>query len=318
MSSERDNKSNDEKLVSLYLNEIGQHPLLTKADEVELGHQVMAGMVAYEEISHATSINETIEAERARELKKLQDDGNAAAKTFIQANLRLVVSIAKGYQNPGVQLLDLIQEGNLGLMHAVQKFNPDKGFKFSTYGTWWIRQAITLSLDNTGRTVRLPAHVSERVRLITKSHKRLSDELGREPSIAEIAADVILQPADVEALLRYGEDHVSLDASLSVENGNSRSLKDVLVDRTAIPVDEQATSTTLTANITEALQVLDEREREIIRLRYGLDSGEPRTLEEVGLIIGLTRERIRQLEARAQAKLRHPSSNNGLASFLNN
>ncbi len=300
---------NEEDLVRLYLSDIGRHPLLTKDDEARLARTIEAGNTAAEELALGTA-----SAARRRQLRALVRSGAAAQRTFIQSNLRLVVSIAKKYQASGLPLLDLIQEGNLGLMHAVEKFDWRKGFKFSTYATWWIRQSITRGIANTGRSIRLPVHAGDTLARLQKERSRLELELGRAPTIAELAAEVEL-PEDrvVEALLVAAEP-----ASLSepLRDDGDGDLGDLVEDRSAVSPFDAAALALLPEEVERLLGPLDPREREILLLRFGLDRGEPRTLEEVGAHFHLTRERIRQIEARAISKLRHPSSNIGARDLL--
>jgi len=300
---------NEEDLVRLYLRDIGRHPLLTKDDEARLARAIEAGSAAASELSVGTAT-----AARRRELRALVRAGTAAERSFVQSNLRLVVSIAKKYQASGLPLLDLIQEGNLGLMHAVEKFDWRKGFKFSTYATWWIRQSITRGVANTGRTIRLPVHAGDTLARLQKERSRLELELGRAPTVTELAAEVEL-PEDrvVEALLVAAEP-----ASLSepLRDDGDGELGDLVEDRDAMSTFDAAALALLPDEVERLLAPLDPREREILLLRFGLDCGEPRTLEEVGAHFHLTRERIRQIEARAISKLRHPSSNTGARDLL--
>jgi len=301
----------DEDLVRLYLSEIGQYPLLTKDDEARLAQAIEAGVAANAELENPGA---PLTPARKRELRKLARAGEDAERNFVQSNLRLVVSIAKKYQASGLPLLDLIQEGNLGLMHAVEKFDWRKGFKFSTYATWWIRQALTRGIANTGRTIRLPVHAGDNLSRLQKARARLESELGRPATLVELAADLDMTVATVTEVIRYAADTLSLSTPLR-EDGDGE-LGDLVEDRTAESPFEAAAVSLLPEEISRLLSPLDEREQMIIRLRYGLDRGEARTLEEVGDHFNLTRERIRQIESRAMTKLRHPSADIGARDLL--
>jgi len=300
----------DDDLVRLYLSDIGRYDLLTKAGEVALSQAIEAGIAAREELESATGLT----AARKRELRRISRAGEEAEQTFVKANLRLVVSIAKKYQASGLPLLDLVQEGNLGLMHAVEKFDWRKGFKFSTYATWWIRQAITRGIANTGRTIRLPVHAGDTLSRLQKARTRLELEHGRPPTTRELAAETDIPEEKVIEALRFGAEPVSLSEPLR-EDGDAE-LADVVGDASAISPFDAAAQALMGREIEKLLGALDERERDIIRMRFGLDRGEPRTLEEVGAIFQLTRERIRQIEAKAMSKLRHPSAEVGVRDLL--
>lgn len=301
----------EEDLVRLYLTDIGQYALLTKDDEVRLAKAIESGKLATEEMA----ANPNVTAPKRRELRKAIRDGEIAERAFVQSNLRLVVSIAKKYQASGLPLLDLIQEGNLGLMHAVEKFDWRKGFKFSTYATWWIRQAITRGIANTGRTIRLPVHAGDTLARLQKARSRLELKYGRPATLAELSKEVEMPEDKVTEALRFAAEPLSLSEPLR-EDGDAE-LGDVVEDRSAESPFETAATALLPEEIQRLLAPLDVREREILRLRFGLDgSGEGRTLEEVGEHFNLTRERIRQIEARAMSKLRHPSSDTGARDLL--
>ncbi|CAB4610796.1 unannotated protein [freshwater metagenome] len=303
----------EEDLVRLYLTDIGQYTLLTKDDEVRLAKAIEAGKLALAEQEAGDA--KTLTATKRRELRKAIREGEIAERAFVQSNLRLVVSIAKKYQASGLPLLDLIQEGNLGLMHAVEKFDWRKGFKFSTYATWWIRQAITRGIANTGRTIRLPVHAGDTLARLQKARSRLELKFGRPATLAELAKEVEMPEDKVTEALRFAAEPLSLSEPLR-EDGDAE-LGDVVEDRSAESPFEVAATALLPEEIQRLLAPLDEREREILRLRFGLDgSGEGRTLEEVGEHFNLTRERIRQIEARAMSKLRHPSSDTGARDLL--
>ena len=301
----------EEDLVRLYLTDIGQYPLLTKDDEVRLAQAIEARVQAEEDLAKS---GKELTPARRRELKRIVRQGDEAQRTFVQSNLRLVVSIAKKYQASGLPLLDLIQEGNLGLMHAVEKFDWRKGFKFSTYATWWIRQAITRGIANTGRTIRLPVHAGDTLARVQKAQARLELKYGRPATLAELGAEVELPEDKLIEALRFRAEPLSLSEPLR-EDGDAE-LGDVVEDRSAESPFEMAATALLPIEISRLLAPLDDREREILRLRFGLDRGEPRTLEEVGEHFNLTRERIRQIEARAMSKLRHPSSDTGARDLL--
>jgi RNA polymerase sigma factor (sigma-70 family) len=296
-----------EDLVRLYLNDVGRFALLTRADEVRLAQTVEAGRQARAELSDAElAMADQLPSARQRELRRLIRDGDEATETFVKANLRLVVSIAKRYQGSEVPLLDLVQDGNLGLIHAVGKFDWRKGFKFSTYATWWIRQAITRGIANTGRTVRLPMHAADLLVRVTNTRGRLETKLGRRPTIAELAADLALDEHRVAEILRYTAEPMSLSQPLRSDGDDE--LGDVVADRSAVSPFEAAAASLLSGEVAKLLIVLDERERMVLQLRFGLDCGTPRTLDEVGAHFNLTRERIRQIEAKAISKLRHPTN----------
>ena len=291
----------DEDLIRLYLNDVGKHGLLTKDDEVRLAQAVEEGRKARAELA----TDGGIEASRRRQLSRLVREGDEATESFVTANLRLVVSIAKKYQAADLPLLDLVQEGNLGLIHAVEKFDWRKGFKFSTYATWWIRQAISRGIANSGRTVRLPVHAGDLLNRVIKARGRLEGHLGRRPTAAELAADLGVEETKVTEILRHISEPMSLSEPL--RSDGDAELGDFVEDHSAVSPFEAAAAALLSNEVAKMLLVLDEREREILRLRFGLDRAQPRTLDEVGAHFNLTRERIRQIEARAMSKLRHPT-----------
>jgi RNA polymerase sigma factor (sigma-70 family) len=302
--------ASDQDPVRLYLDGIGRFPLLTKDDEIRLAQRVEAGRVAAAELAAGPALC----PERERELRRAQRAGEAASEQFINANLRLVVSIAKKYQSSDLPILDLIQEGNLGLMHAVEKFDWRRGFKFSTYATWWIRQAIGRGIDNTARTVRLPVHAGDQVRRVLRVRGQIESRTGRLPTSVELATELQMSEADINALLRYVVEPVSLATPVGGEG--ETELADIVADPTAPTPFDLVADRMLGGEIERLLSSLGERERQILRLRYGLDRGEPRTLEEVGVELHLTRERIRQIERSALAKLRHPLSDLGARDLL--
>jgi RNA polymerase sigma factor (sigma-70 family) len=300
----------DEDLVRLYLGDIGRYPLLTKDDEVRLARAIEDGVAAADELTRTPGSS----IARRRELRRTVSAGESAQRTFVQSNLRLVVSIAKKYQASGLPLLDLVQEGNLGLMHAVEKFDWRKGFKFSTYATWWIRQAITRGIANTGRTIRLPVHAGDTLARLQKARGRLELRLGRVPTLAELAVEVDLPVEKVTEALLVAAEPLSLSEPLR-DDGDAE-LGDLVEDAGAVSPFDEAAVAMLPAEVERLLSGLDRREKEILTLRFGLDRGEPRTLEEVGAHFQLTRERIRQIEARAMSKLRHPSCSTGARDLL--
>jgi RNA polymerase sigma factor (sigma-70 family) len=299
----------DEDLVRLYLNQIVRQALLTKAREAELARLIEAGNAAKTELDDAANKRRRISASWRRSLLEAVRAGDEATQTFVEANLRLVVSIAKKYQASEVPLLDLVQEGNLGLIHAVEKFDYRKGFKFSTYATWWIRQAITRGIANTGRTIRLPVHVENRLTELRRAQGRLAAELGRRPTLEQLAQELNIATDQVARVLRHAPDSLSL--SEPVGDHDDAVLGDMIGDASALSPCDAAVESVLPAEIARLLEPLDDREREILRLHFGLDRGQPRTLEEIGNSLNLSRERIRQIEHRAMSKLRHPSAGVG-------
>jgi len=296
--------------VRMYLQEIGRVPLLTPQQEVELAMQIENGRRAEQRLLSEPGLDKV---ERSI-LESTQKKGVRAAEHLVEANLRLVVSIAKKYVGRGMPLLDLFQEGNLGLMRAAEKFDYRKGFRFSTYATWWIRQSVTRALADQGRTIRVPVHMVETINKLIHAQRALMQELGREPTIPEIAADLEVDPERVTELRRIAQDPVSLESPLGTEEEST--LGDFVEDREAdVPV-EVASFKLLQEYIALALEELNERERQVLVMRFGLEDGKVRTLEEVGTYFGVTRERVRQLETKALAKLRMPARNRELQGFL--
>ncbi len=289
----------DEDLLQLYLNDIGKHALLTKSEEVRLGELARAGRQAAAELAR-----DRVPADRRAELERKVRAGEEAARRFIRANLRLVVSIAKKYQASGLSLLDLIQEGNFGLMHAVERFDPRRGFKFSTYATWWIRQTIARGIANTGRSIRLPVHAGDQLLAIRMTATSLEVNLGRMPRPDEVAEALGMPEKKVAELIPYLADPVSLSERF---NDTDVEVGELVADQKAGP-DQAVMESMLPAQVNELLAILEPREREVLCLRYGLDRGKPRTLEEVGQRFGLTREGVRQVEVKAIAKLRRSAS----------
>ncbi len=288
--------------IRLYLREIGRVPLLTAADEVSLAQRMERGLEAAEALGEA---NGKVSEKDLEKLEPLVRDGRAAKAHLIEANLRLVVSIAKRYVGRGLAFLDLIQEGNLGLIRAVEKFDWRRGFKFSTYATWWIRQAITRALADQSRTIRIPVHMVETMTRVSKVQRELAQRLGREPRFSELARELDLPADRVAEILRMGLDPISLQAPVGEED-DSR-LGDFIEDEAADQPMQAAVRSLLNSYIGELLDELGDREREVIEMRYGLKDGQPRTLEEVGRAFKVTRERIRQIETRTLARLRHPT-----------
>ena len=299
-----------EDLVRLYLEDVGRHDLLTKDDEIRLAQTIEAGVAAQQQLDTAKRVTPT----QRRQLKRGIRHGEEAHRQFVNSNLRLVVSIAKKYQSSGLPLLDIVQEGNLGLIHAVDKFDWRKGFKFSTYATWWIRQAIQRGIANSARVIRLPVHAGDMLTALLKLRAQLEGTLGRTPTLAELAREAELPLEKVVEVLRYAVDTVSLDEP--VRDDGDAELGDFVEDRNAVAPFDHAATSLLPGEVAKVLSVLDERERTILTLRFGLDAGGERTLEEVAEHFGLTRERIRQIEARAMSKLRHPSADVGARELL--
>jgi RNA polymerase primary sigma factor len=295
--------------VRLYLREIGQVDLLTTEDERRLAQLIEEGQVAAKQIDAGV-------ADRTQERLMLRavQRGERAKSELTQANLRLVVSIAKRYSGRGMQLLDLIQEGNLGLMRAVDKFDHTKGFKFSTYATWWIRQAITRAIADQARTIRIPVHMVEHMNRLTRMRRQMHQQLEREPTIDELADKLQLEPDRVRELMRISLDPLSLDSPVGEEDESN--LADFIEDSTVDTPADAATRAMLHQAVEDVLGELSDREQEIVRMRFGLDGAQARTLEEVGKEFGVTRERVRQIEAKTLAKLRHPHRSQRLREFL--
>ncbi|MGM1061904.1 sigma-70 family RNA polymerase sigma factor [Saccharothrix sp. Mg75] len=285
-------------LVRVYLNGIGKTALLTAADEVELAKRIEAGVFAQHKLETAPDLPDL----RQRELRALIRDGHVAKNHLLEANLRLVVSLAKRYTGRGMPLLDLIQEGNLGLIRAVEKFDYTKGFKFSTYATWWIRQAITRGMADQGRTIRLPVHLVEQVNKLARIKRDLHQQLGREATREELAKESGLTPEKVSDLLDHARDPVSLDMPVGTEE--DAPLGDFIEDSDATDAESAVISGLLQDDLRRVLATLEPREQAVIRLRYGLEDGQPRTLDQIGKQFGLSRERVRQIEREVMSKLR--------------
>jgi RNA polymerase primary sigma factor len=299
--------------VRMYLKEIGKVPLLTADEEVILARCVEEGLratartVERDELAFIASPDELAEDQR------LRAEGVEAKRILVEANLRLVVSIAKRYRNRGMAFLDLIQEGNLGLMRAVDKFDYTKGFKFSTYATWWIRQAITRAIADQARTIRIPVHMVETINKVIRVQRQLLQDHGREPTVEELADRTEMTPARVREILRVSQETVSLEQPMGDDDF---SLSDLIEDEGAIAPSEAAARAMLNEAVNQALAELSDREQKVVRLRFGLDDGQMRTLEEVGKEFGVTRERIRQIESKTLAKLRHPMRSSRLRDYL--
>jgi RNA polymerase primary sigma factor len=303
--------------VRMYLKEIGKVPLLTGPQEVSLAQRIEAGLHAVAKVAELEDRYgdpETIPEDRLMPLEAIVADGLQAKRDLIEANLRLVVSIAKRYLGRGMLFLDLIQEGNLGLIRAVEKFDYTKGFKFSTYATWWIRQAITRAIADQARTIRIPVHMVETINKVLRVQRQMLQELGREPTVEELAIKVGLTPARVREIQRLALEPVSLETPVGEEDESH--LGDFIEDQQAVAPAEAAARALLNEAVGEALEELTDRERKIVRLRFGLEDGQARTLEEVGKEFGVTRERIRQIESKTLAKLRHPIRSLRLRDYL--
>jgi RNA polymerase primary sigma factor len=306
--------------VRTYLKEIGKVPLLSGDEEVRLAKRIEAGVEAavrlapFEGAIGLDPARVEVHGGDRRRDERAVTEGEAAKVTLTEANLRLVVSIAKRYRNRNLAFLDLIQEGNVGLMRAVEKFDYTKGFKFSTYATWWIRQAITRAIADQARTIRIPVHMVETINKVVRVQRQLLQELGREPTVDEVADRTEMTVPRVREILRLNQDTVSLEQPMGDEEGFS--LSDVIEDSDAEVPADAAARVMLNEAVKEALSQLSEREQKVVRLRFGLDDGHMRTLEEVGKEFGVTRERIRQIEAKTLAKLRHPIRSQRLRDYL--
>jgi RNA polymerase primary sigma factor len=295
-------------LVRAYLNGIGRTKLLTAAQEVELAKRIEAGLYAEEVLP------EVRDTELAADLETIIREGRAAKDHLLEANLRLVVSIAKRYTGRGMAFLDLIQEGNLGLIRAVEKFDYTKGYKFSTYATWWIRQAITRAMADQARTIRIPVHMVEVINKLGRIQRELLQDLGREPTPEELAKEMDITPEKVLEIQQYAREPISLDQTIGDE-GDSQ-LGDFIEDSEAVVAVDAVSFSLLQDQLQQVLQTLSEREAGVVRLRFGLTDGQPRTLDEIGQVYGVTRERIRQIESKTMSKLRHPSRSQVLRDYL--
>ncbi len=301
--------------VRMYLKEIGKVPLLTAEQEVDLATVMSAGREAEERVAQAEADGVTLPEEELAALKKQIKSGEKAKQQLAEANLRLVVSIAKRYVGRGMLFLDLIQEGNLGLIKAVEKFDYTKGYKFSTYATWWIRQAITRAIADQARTIRIPVHMVETINKVIRVSRQLLQELGHDPSPEEISAEINMPVDKVREILKIAQEPVSLETPIGEEEDSH--LGDFIPDEGASEPSEAASFTLLKEQLVDVLGTLTPREEKVLKLRFGIEDGRTRTLEEVGKEFNVTRERIRQIEAKALRKLRHPSRSKKLKDFLN-
>ncbi len=300
--------------VRQYLKEIGRVPLLTAKQEVILAMQIEAGLDASAKLEEAIESGTKLDRADERRLQRLEAEGLNAKRHLVEANLRLVISIARRYVGRNMHFLDLIQEGNLGLMRAVEKFDYTRGFKFSTYATWWIRQAITRGIADQARTIRVPVHMVENINKLVRTQRRLMQELNREPTAEEIGVELEISADRVGEILKVAQEPVSLETPIGDE-GDSQ-LGDFMADYDAVVPADAANFSMLQQQLGQALAFLNERERRVIELRFGLIDGHPHTLEEVGRVFGVTRERIRQIEHKTLAKLRHPSRSARLKDYL--
>jgi RNA polymerase primary sigma factor len=300
--------------VRAYLKQIGKVPLLNAEQEVELAKRIEAGLYAAERLRAADEGEEKLTREMVRDLGWISRDGERAKNHLLEANLRLVVSLAKRYTGRGMAFLDLIQEGNLGLIRAVEKFDYTKGYKFSTYATWWIRQAITRAMADQARTIRIPVHMVEVINKLGRIQRELLQDLGREPTPEELAKEMDITPEKVLEIQQYAREPISLDQTIGDE-GDSQ-LGDFIEDSEAVVAVDAVSFTLLQDQLQSVLATLSEREAGVVRLRFGLTDGQPRTLDEIGQVYGVTRERIRQIESKTMSKLRHPSRSQVLRDYL--
>jgi RNA polymerase primary sigma factor len=298
--------------VKDYLKQIGKVALLNAAEEVELAMRIEAGLFAEDKLSEMTDVER--KTPLGRELQWVSKDGQRAKSHLLGANLRLVVSLAKRYTGRGMQFLDLIQEGNLGLIRAVEKFDYTKGFKFSTYATWWIRQAITRAMADQARTIRIPVHMVEVINKLARVQRQMLQDLGREPTPEELSRELDMTPEKVIEVQKYGREPISLHTPLG-EDGDSE-FGDLIEDTEAVVPADAVGFTMLQKQLESLLDSLSEREAGVIRMRFGLGDGMPKTLDQIGDTFGVTRERIRQIESKTMAKLRHPSRSQSLRDYL--
>jgi RNA polymerase primary sigma factor len=300
--------------VRAYLKQIGKVALLNAEEEVELAKRIEAGLYATQLMSELTERGDKLPAAQRRDMVWICRDGDRAKNHLLEANLRLVVSLAKRYTGRGMAFLDLIQEGNLGLIRAVEKFDYTKGYKFSTYATWWIRQAITRAMADQARTIRIPVHMVEVINKLGRIQRELLQDLGREPTPEELAKEMDITPEKVLEIQQYAREPISLDQTIGDE-GDSQ-LGDFIEDSEAVVAVDAVSFTLLQDQLQSVLETLSEREAGVVRLRFGLTDGQPRTLDEIGQVYGVTRERIRQIESKTMSKLRHPSRSQVLRDYL--
>jgi RNA polymerase primary sigma factor len=300
--------------VRAYLKQIGKVALLNAEEEVELAKRIEAGLYCTQLMSELVEKGEKLPAAQRRDYQWICRDGDRAKNHLLEANLRLVVSLAKRYTGRGMAFLDLIQEGNLGLIRAVEKFDYTKGYKFSTYATWWIRQAITRAMADQARTIRIPVHMVEVINKLGRIQRELLQDLGREPTPEELAKEMDITPEKVLEIQQYAREPISLDQTIGDE-GDSQ-LGDFIEDSEAVVAVDAVSFTLLQDQLQSVLETLSEREAGVVRLRFGLTDGQPRTLDEIGQVYGVTRERIRQIESKTMSKLRHPSRSQVLRDYL--
>ncbi|WP_414655001.1 RNA polymerase sigma factor [Jatrophihabitans sp.] len=300
--------------VRAYLKQIGKVALLNAEEEVDLAKRIEAGLYAAERLRQAEEVSEKLTTQVRRDLRWIVRDGERAKNHLLEANLRLVVSLAKRYTGRGMAFLDLIQEGNLGLIRAVEKFDYTKGYKFSTYATWWIRQAITRAMADQARTIRIPVHMVEVINKLGRIQRELLQDLGREPTPEELAKEMDITPDKVLEIQQYAREPISLDQTIGDE-GDSQ-LGDFIEDSEAVVAVDAVSFTLLQDQLQSVLHTLSEREAGVVKLRFGLTDGQPRTLDEIGQVYGVTRERIRQIESKTMSKLRHPSRSQVLRDYL--
>jgi RNA polymerase primary sigma factor len=300
--------------VRAYLKQIGKVALLNAEEEVDLAKRIEAGLYGAERMRQLESNNEKLPLQQRRDLNWIVRDGERAKNHLLEANLRLVVSLAKRYTGRGMAFLDLIQEGNLGLIRAVEKFDYTKGYKFSTYATWWIRQAITRAMADQARTIRIPVHMVEVINKLGRIQRELLQDLGREPTPEELAKEMDITPDKVLEIQQYAREPISLDQTIGDE-GDSQ-LGDFIEDSEAVVAVDAVSFTLLQDQLQSVLHTLSEREAGVVKLRFGLTDGQPRTLDEIGQVYGVTRERIRQIESKTMSKLRHPSRSQVLRDYL--